>query len=290
MARSRPIVVAGVPEHFNLPWKLAIAQGDFKRAGLDVEWVDEPGGTGALTAALSDRRVDLATVLTEGFVAAHDRGLDATLERVYVASPLYWGIHVRASRAGDRVDEFRDATFAISRLGSGSHLMAYVLAAQHGWTPKREHFVVCGGLAGGVAAVEAGDADVFLWETFMTKPDVDARRLARIGEIPTPWPSFVSVRRRGFGAPRAQAVLDVVERVAAEFIGSPNAAATVARHIGIRVEDAATWIGRTRFAQRERFSARQIAEVRAQLTAAGVVDMPLAAAGTSSGRGSARHV
>jgi sulfonate transport system substrate-binding protein len=266
---AQPIIVGGVPEHFNLPWKLAIEQGAFAAAGLDVEWVDEPAGTGAITAALADGRFDLATVLTEGLVAAQDRGLDAHIEQLYVASPLKWGIHVPCSHAALPLTEIANLRVAISRLGSGSHLMAHVLAASEGFTIDPANFVVVGTLAGGIEALATERADVFLWETFMTKPWVDNGQIARIGEIPTPWPAFVVARRRGFGHRRAQQVLQVVDEAVAAFVARTDAAQLVAERIGIPQTDAEAWLARTRFARGERLDRAAIDAIREQLRSAG---------------------
>jgi len=62
----RDIRIGGVPEHFNLPWRLAIEEGAFTTLGLNVEWIDFPGGTGAIMKALDAGEVDIATPLTEG--------------------------------------------------------------------------------------------------------------------------------------------------------------------------------------------------------------------------------
>lgn len=40
--------VCGVPEHFNLPWHLAKERGLFDKHGVDVEFIEEPLGTGAM--------------------------------------------------------------------------------------------------------------------------------------------------------------------------------------------------------------------------------------------------
>ena len=52
---SRPLRVGGVPEHFNLPWRLATRAGSFEHAGCPVEWREYPAGTGELTRALRTR-------------------------------------------------------------------------------------------------------------------------------------------------------------------------------------------------------------------------------------------
>lgn len=263
------IVVGGVPEHFNLPWRLAIEHGAFRAAGLDVAWVDEPGGTGALAAGLADGTLDLATLLTEGLVAALDRGLAAHVDRLFVASPLTWGIHVPRAHAGTPVESLPHARIAISRPGSGSHLMAFVLAARHGWTLVPDAFVHVGHLAGGVDALASGRADIFLWETFMTKPHVDRGEIARAGELPTPWPAFVVARRRGFGAARTARVLDALVPVVDAFVADPTTPALVAARTGGTEDDARAWLARTRYAHGERLGAAELAAVRAQLRAAG---------------------
>ena len=265
----RTIVVGGVPEHFNLPWKLAIESGAFTDAGLDVRWVDEPAGTGAIIEALAEGHLDLATVLTEGLVAALDRGLAAHVERLYVRSPLWWGIHVPRGSAAVAVGKLAHRRIAISRLGSGSHLMAFVLAAREGWSIGSENFIIVGGLRGGVDALAEDRADIFLWETFMTKPSVDEGRIARAGEIATPWPAFVVARRKGFGAARSLAVLRIVDASVTSFVNDPATPRLIADRLGIDESDAIAWLARTQFAHGDRLTAPAIQQVREQLRAAG---------------------
>ena len=64
----KKITLAGVPEHFNLPWHLAYEEGVFEDVGIDLDFVDHPGGTGAMSQALKNGEVDLALLLTEGAV------------------------------------------------------------------------------------------------------------------------------------------------------------------------------------------------------------------------------
>jgi len=115
--------VGGVPEHFNLPWKLAIADNAFAGTGLDVEFIDYPGGTGAMTAALRDGEIEVALVLTEGAVLDILKGSDNRLVSIYVESPLVWGIHVAADGPVTAVAAGQHV--AISRFGFGSHLIAF---------------------------------------------------------------------------------------------------------------------------------------------------------------------
>ncbi len=131
------IKVAGVPEHFNLPWHMCIEDGTFKKNGLDVSWKDFPDGTGAMCKALRNKDVDVAVILTEGIIKDILNGNDAKIVQEYIASPLIWGIHVAAGSNYQDIQDLKNAKVAISRYGSGSHLMAYVNAKNLGWDPKQ---------------------------------------------------------------------------------------------------------------------------------------------------------
>ena len=69
--------IGGVPEHFNLPWHLALEARRFESLGIEVAWRDYPGGSGAMAKALRDGELDAALLLTEGAVAAVADGVAA---------------------------------------------------------------------------------------------------------------------------------------------------------------------------------------------------------------------
>ena len=78
---TRQLQIGGVPEHFNPPWKLAITDRAFDSIGVQVEFTEHPGGTGAMTAALRARELDAALMLTEGAVLDIVAGYAARLKR-----------------------------------------------------------------------------------------------------------------------------------------------------------------------------------------------------------------
>ena len=253
--------LGGVPEHFNLPWHEAIARGDFARAGVTVRWTDYPEGTGRMMEALVRDEADAVVALTEGIVRAAAQGQPVRLVQWYVTSPLRWGLHVGAQSpfrqiadlAAPRGAALRGAAprYAISRFGSGSHLMSYVDAHQRGWPLTDDQMVVVNDLAGAQRALTDGAADVFLWERFTTQPLVDAGVFRRLGECPTPWPCFaVAVHAERWPAQRAAlgAVLDVVRRTTAAFMADADASARVAARYGLRPDEAAAWYAQTRWA------------------------------------------
>jgi ABC-type nitrate/sulfonate/bicarbonate transport system substrate-binding protein len=251
MSQNKTLNVGGVPEHFNLPWHLALEGGAFAERGLDLRWQDYPGGTGALNKDLRSGVLDVAVLLTEGIVADICKGNPSVIIAPYVVSPLIWGIHVPAGSGFQTVAELAGKRFAISRYGSGSHLMAFVHARQLGWHPEALELVLVGDLNGAREAFRQGAADAFMWEKAMTQPLVDKGEFRRVGECPTPWPSFViAVRRETFESRRndLQQMLAVIGRAARAFKQNPDAIRLVADRYGIKPEDVAAWFAHTRWA------------------------------------------
>lgn len=245
-----PLRIAGVPEHFNLPWRLTLRNGGFEAAGLSVEYQENPGGTGALTRALRQEELDVAIVLTEGIVADIVKGNPSKIVSVYVQSPLIWGIHVAANSAIQSVEEIRGTRYAISRLGSGSQLMAIVDAVQRGWSPKEMHFELIHNLEGAYQALPAGQADVFFWEKFMTQPAVDKGIFRRIGEILTPWPCFMIAAREAVIRERTdelRKLISVVQASCAALAQNEQAASLIAEEFGLKPENVAVWLTHTRW-------------------------------------------
>jgi ABC-type nitrate/sulfonate/bicarbonate transport system substrate-binding protein len=272
--------IGGVPEHFNLPWHLCLEAGEPERLGIAAEWRDYPDGSGAMAQALRSGELNAALLLTEGAVAGIAAGSGFRVVALYTDSPLIWGIHVPAASSLHSVADIRDCRYAISRRGSGSHIMAYVHARDRGWPVDALEFVAVGNLAGAVAAFAGGTADVFFWEKFMTKPLVDAGKFRRVGEFVAPWPAFVlcvadkaDARQRAalaklFGAVLAQA------RV---LTGRADAAQLIGTRYELAPSDVADWLRTTRWSVRVGAAATDLAPVVAALGALGLVPAGFAA-------------
>lgn len=183
--------VGGVPEHFNYPWYITLKNKEYTKQGINLRWQDFPGGTGAMCKALRNGDIDIAIVLTEGIIKDIIDGNPSKIIQTFVKSPLIWGIHVGAKSGFKTIDDLEHATVAISRFGSGSHLMAIVNAFNNGWDITKLKFKVVKNLQGGIEALTNGEADYFMWEHFTTKPLVDNGTFRRLGDCPTPWPCFV---------------------------------------------------------------------------------------------------
>lgn len=228
-----------VHEHFTLPWHLALEAG-----AIDVEVVEQPGGTGQMREGIETGELDLALMLTEGAIAAMSNGLPAVATRVYQASPLYWGIHA-AGTDHRQLDDFDDdVRFAISRFGSGSHLMAFVLAEQQGWRLSTESFVPAGGLAGAREVLAQGTADLFLWDRYMTSPLVESGEFEFVSEQPTPWPALLIVAHHDVLRGRShdiEDILDAVDGHATAFLERDDRIDLVVGRYGISPAQAGAW-------------------------------------------------
>ena len=267
--------IGGVPEHFNLPWLRLVESRALDDLG--VSWRDVPEGSGAMAAALRAGELDAAMLLTEGAVAGAAVG-GFKVVSLYTDSPLIWGIHVPASSNLHTVDDVRGRRYAISRRGSGSHLMSSVHAREHGWATNDLDFVVVGTLQGAIDALANGEADVFFWEKFMTKPLVDSGQFRRVGEFVAPWPAFVVcagdaalAEQKPIGAALRRA-LDA----AAGLASDRNAAAAIAARYGLLPGDAREWLAATRWAARPGIGAEQIAAAVEHLAALGLIGADVA--------------
>ena len=244
--------IGGVPEHFNLPWHLAIEEGMFEEAGIDLEWIEFPEGTGAMNKALRAKEIDLAVILTGGVIKDIANGNPSKILQVYVSSPLQWGVHVAADSNFQNIEELQHAKAAISRYGSGSHVMAYVQARRRGWNPSELSFEVVNTLDNAVTALTEGIADYFMWEHFTTKPIVDAGVFRRLGDFPTPWSCFVVAGHEDFIAENGKVIdtiLEVINTVTADFKNIPSIDRTLAHRYEQKLEDIQQWLAMTTWSQ-----------------------------------------
>jgi len=243
---GRPTVrVGGVPEHFNLPWHLAIEEDAFSDLDVNVEWIDFPGGTGAIMGALADGEIEMATPLTEGLITAVANGNPSQLVSIWVDSPLLWGVHADGSSSAEAIEDLRGGRFAISRNGSGSELMSRVMSQDLGWEVTDDSFVIVGNLDGALAALPAGEAELFLWNMSMTQPHVDDGTFKRVGVFPTPWPSFAVAASTTFATenPGLPEAVSHVARARAEALELDESLAQfVVQRYGLELEGALDWV------------------------------------------------
>lgn len=271
----KKVTIAGVPEHFNLPWHLAIEDGAFENRGINLEFTEVPEGTGKMCQMLRNGETDLAIILTEGIVKDIAAGNTSKIVQGYVDSPLLWGIHVAYNSTYNSIEDLKGTKAAISRFGSGSHLMAYVNASNQHWNLQQDlNFEVVNTLDGAIEALTNDTAQYFMWERFTTKPVVDKGIFRRITDCPTPWPCFVITATEEFintSTPLLKHILEVINTYTEEFKIIPSIDRTIANRYGIQLEDVQDWLPITRWGQQQ-LSNTTITKVLEQLTALNLLE------------------
>lgn len=248
----KTVKIAGVPEHFNLPWHLCIENGEFEEDGIDLQWIDVPEGTGKMCEMLKEGEVDLAILLSEGIIKSISDENPSSILQKYVESPLIWGIHTSSNSSITTEDELQNEVIAISRYGSGSHLMSVLHAKSKGWDVADLKFKVVHTIEGAIKALSGGEATYFMWEKFMTKPLVDSNIFNRVAEFPTPWPCFVIAGRNDFIATNPYIInqlLAIINTTTEEFKHIPSIDRTLATRYDLKIEDVQAWLHHTHWSQ-----------------------------------------
>lgn len=179
-----------------------------------------------MITALRGNEIDVAIGLTEGWVAGllnkdtlksiRDGQMKDGGYRIvgtWVENPLRWAIVTGRGREDvssvddlGRLNNEWKLKVGVSRMGSGSHVMASVLARERGWQiGDGMKPVVLGPFKELRDGVNDGSADFFMWEHYTTKTYWEEAEqggkaeVKWIGEIYTPWPSWHVVARSGLG-------------------------------------------------------------------------------------------
>lgn len=273
----KTIKIAGVPEHFNLPWHLCIENGEFESQNINLQWTDVPEGTGKMCQMLRNGETDIAIILTEGIIKDIVAGNDCSIVQVYVQSPLIWGIHVAANSNYKTLADLQNKKPAISRLGSGSHLMSIVNANNQHWNAENLQFEIINTIDGAVEALVTGKADYFMWEQFMTKPLVDNGVFRRIANCPTPWPCFViAVRNEILEKYKNEInkILDIINTTTEEFKEIPSIEKTLSEKYHQKLKDIQEWLSLTEWSQKK-LDKKTFEKVQNQLFELNIIDKKL---------------
>ncbi|RCT54191.1 substrate-binding domain-containing protein [Winogradskyella sp. KYW1333] len=249
----KKVNIGGVPEHFNLAWYLTLKNGEYKNAGINLRWHDYYSGTGAMCKALRSGEIDIAVILTEGIIKDIIAGNPSKIVQTFVKTPLIWGIHVANKSKFESLEDIKGSRAAISRYGSGSHLMAYINAKNNKWDLNKDlKFEVIKNLDGAVKGLTDEEADYFMWEKFTTKPLVDNGTFRRIGNCPSPWPCFVIAVRNEFIENQEEAlrrILNIINISTTDFKSIPSIDKTIANRYDQKLEDVQEWLSLTEWSQ-----------------------------------------
>jgi len=314
-ASNVEIRVGVVPEHFSTPFHIGSEQQIFNKHGLvnKVDVIEHPRGTGSMCKSLRENKLDVAIALTEGLlsdiiknqlivdkVSSSSTSTDSfRICGTYVHSSLVWGIVTKNSnRIGSLSDLKNNGKIGISRFGSGSHIMSYLLAEKEHWyneNNKNEtkeskkqkdlsvQFVPCGGLDDLRQGIAKEEIDTFLWETFMLKHFVDQGELKMLGSIETPWPCFMIAVRDQFANDHPKelsCLLDALQECCTLFYQDrQDSLEFISRACHLSMEDAAKWFNTVRFAtDMRKVSEEMLRDTIATLQRTGVLEDTFSAA------------
>ncbi|KAH8731722.1 hypothetical protein GQ44DRAFT_697942 [Phaeosphaeriaceae sp. PMI808] len=268
-ATMAPLRIGYVPEHFSTP--LAFAK---KHYALNAQLLPYPSGTGHMVSALQAGEIDVGVGLTEGWIAALGKAqamrqdVGFKLVGTYVETPLLWAISSGAGRDDvNSVQDLKDKKVGVSRIGSGSYVMSFVLADQEGWletSSSKEPFgvKVLNTFANLRAGVNEKSADFFMWEHFTSKRYYDNGEIKRVGKIYTPWSSWKIVANKVLleageageaGAPPLaeeleEALMKINKGVKHFEENTEEAVQYISTHLDYSEQDAREWLKTVRFA------------------------------------------
>ncbi|KAL6722194.1 hypothetical protein ACLMJK_001301 [Lecanora helva] len=262
MDSSKPLRIGFVPEHFSTP--LHFARSHY---GLSSTLIPFPSGTGHMISSIQSNEIDIGIGLTEGWVAglgkAAVEGKDAGYRMVgtYVETPLCWAISTGAKRENiTEVQSLKGKKLGVSRIGSGSYVMGYVLADSYGWlspsttAASEAPFDIkpLQTFAALRAAVNDNTADFFMWEHFTSKRYYDNGEIKRIGEIYTPWPSWHIVASNEVLQQRQKQLEELFTKLDAgvKYFNEhqEEAVGYISTELDYSAEDAREWLKTVKFA------------------------------------------
>jgi ABC-type nitrate/sulfonate/bicarbonate transport system substrate-binding protein len=243
-----------------------------------------------MTAKLKDGSINMAAALTEGLVAGIANGHDFyKIVGTYVSAPLCWALSAGANSKHDSIDTLNHTDVGISRFGSGSHIMAFVLADQQGWLAPnvKENppftFTVLGNFKAMRDAVNDGTSDYFMWETFTTKPYHDSGEIKRIGQITPPWPAFSFAASTDLIEKDSQGIikaLEAIEKATKLFMAQKDKESVqhIMRVLDYQEVDVREWFKTVRYEDNLRNVSRKALDITVEtLIKAGVIEKPIAA-------------
>ena len=109
---------------------------------------------------------------------------------------------------------------------------------------EEKAFVLVENMPGAIQSLEANQSQVFFWEKYTTKPNVDNGYLRRIGEFITPWSCFQIVASDEILAKhpeKVEAILKTINFTCKQFMTADNSIDMILTHFDMKPEDALAW-------------------------------------------------
>lgn len=265
----KTLKIGGVNEHFNFPWRYGIEEGLFTQKGIDLQWQDIKGGTGEMIQLLHKGELDFCVLLTEGLLMDVLRNDRLRLIQFHVSSPLHWGIHVHRDSGLTSPALLEGTTFAVSRMGSGSHLMAEVMKQENHWKDSPSYKIVHS-LEGGLTSLRDRESEVFLWEIFTTAPFLEHYHLNCIGYVPTPWPSFALCVRKELAEEQPELIQEIAKTAITSNVvvrNLPDLTDRISHRYALLTSAVAQWLEGTQWNTTMGTSEKQVSEILQQMCA-----------------------
>jgi len=221
------------------------------------------------------------SALTDALISGIANGSTAyKLVGSYVSTPLNWAVIAAKDSKYKEITDLKGTNMGISRFGSGSHTMAYVMALKQGWSTDGLKFQVNNDIRGLIDSVNDGSTSAFMWEWFTTKPYADTGEVRFIGSVPTPWPSWLIAASPTRASPAfLQTFLQTLTRYVGEF-GSADARAGssvnfIKDNFGYPEEDIKAWLNTVAYPEKcDAIPTSVIRDTLSVLEQAGVVKSP----------------
>jgi len=180
----------------------------------------------------------------------------------------------------------------VSRIGSGSYVMGFVLADQQGWLSSTSpssssssttpfETIPLNTFENLRKGVNDGTADFFMWEHFTSKRYFDNGEIRRVGEIYTPWSSWMIVAATHLLSssssekvdPRLEEMFEKINKGAKYFLEHQDEAVSyICTELDYSEEDAREWLKTVEFASNvEGIDLKIIEQTVGVLRKAGVV-------------------
>lgn len=221
-----------------------------------------------MITSLQSNDIDIGIGLTEGWVAgigkaqAESRDAGYKMVGTYVKTPLCWAVSTGAKREDlTGLDKLKGAKMGVSRIGSGSYVMGFVIADTHNWLSPRSASSSSASAPFDIIplqtftklreAVNDRTADFFMWEHFTSKRYYDNGEIKRIGEIYTPWPSWhIVARSEVIGDERMEDLLEKLNLGIKYFEEHQEEAVRyISTELDYSAEDAREWLKTVTFAE-----------------------------------------
>ncbi|GAA5832820.1 hypothetical protein JCM11251_005776 [Rhodosporidiobolus azoricus] len=277
--------VAYVPEHFASPLLQLAAQDS------SIELVPCPSGTGQIMSAIKDDKIDVAIALTESLIAGiAKKTAEFKLVGTYVTSPLNWAVVVGKDSKYQKLEDLRGGKMGISRIGSGSQVMASYMGLRENWLDKDGkvepiQFEILDNFKNLRDGVNDGRAAAFMWEWFTTKPYLNEVRF--IGSVPTPWHSWALVATPSTTSPSSP-LLPILDSfltnltTSIQSFDAGTARETTSKefikgHFGYPEEDVKAWLEQVSYPKGDvrRVDKAMVEKTLSILEAAGVLTAPV---------------